>query len=75
MSLLDQGLQVMLYGMGTVFIFLAVLVLATGALSRVVQRIQPQTVNDDGGALDSDLLKRRQAAAVAAVHRHRQLKR
>jgi len=74
MSLLDQGLQVMLYGMGTVFVFLAVLVLATGTLSRVVQRIQPQTVTDDGAA-DAGLLQRRQAAAVAAVHRHRQLKR
>ena len=73
MSLLDQGLQLMLYGMGTVFVFLTVLVFATQALGRVAQSLSPQ-LEAAQSAQDPDarLMQRRRAAAVAAVHRHRQ---
>lgn len=72
MSLLDQGLQVMLYGMGTVFVFLTVLVLATHTLSRLVQRFGPVATSADSAVGDDALLTRRKVAAVAAVHLHRQ---
>ena len=35
-SLIDQGLDLMLYGMGTVFVFLTILVFATALMSRIV---------------------------------------
>jgi oxaloacetate decarboxylase gamma subunit len=35
-SLIDQGLDLMLYGMGTVFVFLTILVFATTLMSRIV---------------------------------------
>ncbi len=35
-DILEQGVDLMLYGMGTVVVFLTLLVLATGIMSRVV---------------------------------------
>lgn len=40
-DLLRQGLELMLVGMGTVFVFLTLLVLSTLAMSRLVMRLQP----------------------------------
>ncbi|MFT5136666.1 MAG: oxaloacetate decarboxylase gamma subunit [Arenicella sp.] len=38
-SLIDQGLDLMLYGMGTVFVFLTILVFATTLMSRIVNAL------------------------------------
>lgn len=38
-SLIDQGVSLMLYGMGTVFVFLTILVFATGLMSNIVRRL------------------------------------
>jgi oxaloacetate decarboxylase gamma subunit len=35
-TLIDQGISLMLYGMGTVFVFLTILVFATGLMSKIV---------------------------------------
>ena len=43
-SLLSQGLELMLAGMGTVFVFLTLLVGAMHMLARVAQRIAPDPV-------------------------------
>jgi oxaloacetate decarboxylase gamma subunit len=40
--LISQGLDLMLYGMGTVFTFLTVLVGLTGFMSRTVMKISPE---------------------------------
>ena len=40
-SLLQQGLNLMSFGMGTVFVFLAVLVATTVIMSRVIGRFFP----------------------------------
>lgn len=40
-SLIDQGFSLMLYGMGTVFVFLTILVFATSLMSKLVQRFAP----------------------------------
>ena len=42
-SLLTQGLDLMVYGMGTVFVFLALLILVTSLMSRLVGRFFPET--------------------------------
>ncbi len=40
-SLVQQGVELMLVGMGTVFVFLTLLVFATSAMSALVRRLQP----------------------------------
>ena len=37
-TLIDQGLNLMLFGMGTVFVFLTILVFATSLMSKIVGR-------------------------------------
>ena len=43
-SLISQGLSLLIYGMGTVMAFLALLVLVTGLLSRLLARYFPEPV-------------------------------
>ena len=40
-NLLDQGIALMLYGMGTVFLFLILLIVATNIMSWIVLRFFP----------------------------------
>ena len=40
-SIIEQGLELMIFGMGTVFVFLAVLVVVTSAMSAIVNRFFP----------------------------------
>ncbi len=62
-DLLGQGLELMLAGMGVVFVFLTVLVGAITLMSRVVMRFQPANVSPDN--------KEEIAAITAAIARHR----
>lgn len=41
-TIMQQGVDLMLFGMGTVFVFLTVLVIATTIMSSVVQRFFPE---------------------------------
>lgn len=41
-TLIDQGFSLMLYGMGTVFVFLTILVFATTLMSKVVNKLSPE---------------------------------
>ncbi len=71
-SLLSQGLELMLIGMGTVFSFLTLLVFATLGMSALARRLQPQAsaAPGTGGAqppTDPALV----AAITAAIHQHR----
>lgn len=42
MTILESGINLMLYGMGTVFVFLSILILTTMAMSRFIGRFMPQ---------------------------------
>lgn len=78
-SLMSQGASLMLFGMGTVFVFLAVLVVVTYLMSKVVVRFFPEppepapavrvpvAVPATGGAVDQGTLK----VIQAAIDRHR----
>lgn len=74
-SLISQGLDLMLFGLGTVFVFLAVLVVVTSLMSVVVVRLFPEPVEPERlrnpspaqPAVDSRVLKILQAA----VDQHR----
>lgn len=76
-TLFEQGVEIMLYGMGTVIAFLTLLVFAMGIMSRVLEHVYPAA---DGRALpDTDPTPARDisvnaellAVITAAVHRYR----
>ena len=62
-DLLHQGLELMLAGMGVVFVFLTVLVGAITLMSSVVMRFQPANASPDN---EEEI-----AAITAAIVRHR----
>ena len=63
-SLFDQGLTLMLVGMGTVFVFLTILVAGMSLMAAIVRRLAP--VAAESGATDEEI-----AAITAAIVRHR----
>lgn len=63
-TLFDQGLTLMLAGMGTVFVFLTTLVIAMSLMSSLLGRLG----RDHGAGIDDDEI----AAMSAAIARHRQ---
>ena len=66
--LVSEGLNLALYGMGTVFVFLTLLVLATMMMSWLVAPKETAAVV----ALRIDLAGDRKIAAItAAIHQHR----
>ena len=66
--LLSEGLNLALYGMGTVFVFLTLLVLATMIMSWLVAPKETAAVV----SLPVDLAGDRKIAAItAAIHQHR----
>ncbi len=74
-SLMQQGIELMLYGMGTVFVFLAVLVVTTTIMSALLQRfgrsepvaVPPAAVKHSAVANDDQLV----AVISAAIHKYR----
>ena len=66
-----QGLELMLVGMGTVFVFLTLLVLATTLMSYLVRRFVPASVPRAGTA-DGGPTAEEVAAISAAVARYRE---
>lgn len=63
-DLINQGLALMLAGMGTVFVFLTTLVVAMSIMSRLLMWLQPAT--SDPGITDDEV-----AAVTAAIAAHR----
>lgn len=63
-TLIDEGLSLMLAGMGTVFVFLTVLVITTTLMSRLIIRLQSPP--DTAGPSDDEV-----AAMSAAIAQHR----
>jgi oxaloacetate decarboxylase (Na+ extruding) subunit gamma len=74
-SLLQEGLDITLFGMGIVFVFLFVLVVCTGIMSRIITRYFPEaepiplisSTSASGAPADSRL----RAIIKAAVAQHR----
>lgn len=77
-TLLAQGMELLVYGMGTVVVFLTLLVFATGGMSRLVQRYFPEPVTPPKApapapaAAAGSIPAERLAVIAAAVHRYRQ---
>ncbi|WP_226668854.1 OadG family protein [Microbulbifer aggregans] len=77
-SLLQQGLDITLYGMGIVFTFLLVLVICTTIMSRVVTRLFPEAepvaaspVSTPASGAAGDLRLRKIIQAAIEQHRNR----
>lgn len=74
-TLMQQGFELLLFGMGTVFVFLGLLVVATTAMSSLVQRfvgpdpvaVPPGRVRPAAAADDPQLI----AVISAAIVKHR----
>ena len=62
-TLLNQGLTLMLVGMGTVVVFLTLLVMAMSSMAAIVKRLAPAV---DAGVSDEEI-----AAITAAIAMHR----
>ncbi|MBE9538262.1 MAG: OadG family protein [Proteobacteria bacterium] len=84
-TLMDQGLELMLFGMGTVLAFLSVLVLSITLMSWILARYFPVVEMPQGsgaspgrppvGVLESPAEDARLIAVIsAAIHRHRSKK-
>ncbi|PID45335.1 MAG: oxaloacetate decarboxylase [Proteobacteria bacterium] len=77
-SLIDQGLSLMLFGMGTVFVFLTLLIFATTAMSKVVLRWFPEKVAETPAPRKAPVAAAKPAIAPetlkiiqAAINQHR----
>jgi oxaloacetate decarboxylase gamma subunit len=62
-TLLEQGITLMLVGMGTVFVFLSLLVMAMTGMASIIKHLATAV---DAGASDEEV-----AAITAAVAMHR----
>ena len=62
-TLIDQGITLMLVGLGTVFVFLTLLVIAMTAMAGIIRRFAPPVAD---GVSDEEI-----AAITAAIAQHR----
>lgn len=72
--LFQQGLSLMMYGMGTVIVFLSVLVILTALMSRVLRRWFPEDLKTSGSAAGQDhgdIDPHIVAVIQAAIDKHR----
>lgn len=76
-SLMQQGFDLLIYGMGTVFVFLTVLVIVTMAMSAIMRRFFPEeeiavvTAEPVSAPVTPNIA----AAIKAAVEQHRNKRR
>lgn len=77
-TIMAQGVELMLYGMGSVVMFLALLVVATTAMSAAIGRFfaetQPQPLSrpaPPAGPVPADADAETVAVISAAIHRYR----
>ena len=79
-TIVDQGAELMLFGMGTVLVFLTVLVVSITLMSWILRRYFPEAevpppVSTSSGALDVALGDVNLVAVIsAAIHKHRSKK-
>ncbi|WP_444932683.1 OadG family protein [Microbulbifer sp. JTAC008] len=72
-TLLQQGLDITLFGMGIVFTFLLLLVIGTGIMSRVISRYFPEAepVSDAPSPTAGNDKAHLHAVIKAAIEQHR----
>ena len=70
-ELMSSGVELMFAGMGIVFLFLTMLVVAINIMSSLVQRFFPDAPTLVATTVSSGIDKSVIAAITAAVHQHR----
>lgn len=70
-TLLQQGLDLTLFGMGIVFAFLLVLVIGTGIMSRIIIRNFPEAATPAPSTQTSNDEARLRSIIKAAIEQHR----
>jgi oxaloacetate decarboxylase (Na+ extruding) subunit gamma len=74
-TLWQQGVELMLFGMGTVFVFLALLIVMTAIMSSLIQRfVKPEptlAVQSTGTPTSSTNDDQLIAVISAAIHKYR----
>jgi oxaloacetate decarboxylase (Na+ extruding) subunit gamma len=75
-TLFEQALELLVFGMGTVFVFLALLVIAVNVMSRVIETSFPEPIVLDvqltRAKADNNLVDTRTLAIIqAAIRQHR----
>ena len=76
-TLFQQGVELMMFGMGTVFVFLMVLIVLTTAMSSLVQRFVPEeppaqlAVNQAPRTVNTGEDDKLVAVISAAIHKYR----
>jgi oxaloacetate decarboxylase gamma subunit len=79
-TIVNQGLELMLFGMGTVLVFLSVLVVSITLMSWILQRYFPEPEVPPGAASSASALEvtlndaNLVAVISAAIHKHRSKK-
>ena len=75
-TLVEQGLWLMLYGMGTVFVFLTLLVVAMGFMSKVIGCFNPVSVMEiqNEAAMSGQPEDVPVSVIATAIHRYRKSK-
>tara|TARA_R110001599_G_scaffold351822_1_gene584672 strand:- start:103 stop:348 length:246 start_codon:yes stop_codon:yes gene_type:complete len=77
-KIVTQGMELMVYGMGTVVVFLALLVLVTLVMSALVTRhfSEPNAIAAARSVAGPDVIPKQQLVALitASVHQHRRKK-
>lgn len=79
-DLVTQGLELMVFGMGTVVVFLALLVVTTGLMSHLVNRFfpepEPLVVDTVKPSVEGDIPEDTLVAVItAAITQHRRSRR
>jgi len=73
-NLVSQGFELAIFGMGTVFVFLALLIFATQGMSALVLRFQPEVSESSASAVTqskSVVSGHTLAVISAAIAQHR----
>jgi oxaloacetate decarboxylase gamma subunit len=72
-DIISQGLELMLFGMGTVIVFLTLLVIATSVMSTLLSRYAPapEVADVDAAAVPASTDATLIAVISAAIHKHR----
>jgi oxaloacetate decarboxylase gamma subunit len=70
-DLFSQGLELMVYGMGTVLAFLSMLICATLLMSFLVRRFEPEVLPAEPVAASAATDPQVLAVITAAIHQHR----
>lgn len=69
-EMMSTGIEIMLVGMGTVFLFLAMLIVTVNVMSKIVQHFLSQKINEQSTlvhTIDPSVI----AAISTAVHHYR----